>query len=466
MIRLKKIVLGLAPQDYKLIEDALLKNKAQNSFSLLSAYRNTSDTDEEISKRLNCNSNSFYVLKSRLYDKIQEVLSVNVFVTKDDILQSLHLIPEMCYNNSRDVAIAYLEKIVKTLLVQDMHSELMYVYSTLKKMSVHSQKYFLYSQQYNKHVAFNLALEKSEEILGTFSRELSHYVLSRSKQNFESLEFMVNKINDHYSLNPSRHVEIIRNLIQLQMAAFCRGIIEPSFNVREKLLHTQAMCAELPRTYFSRSALPVLEFLFFEFYYHTGDYQSAQEYFVKTNNYLNTLLLLSNVCPVSHFLKLKIVYQKNLLEPEAADQNLLYDHDDLCSRINLALYRSAIKAMKSEYKEAAQLLNQLHNEVGFKDFLHAGFDVKLSLAYFYLRLEEYEVADNILKNIYRKIKADKLDRYSNVLYLIKVWNEEIKSPGKAISRKQKDEFLLFRTTNTNESTILEHLLPELGQRYA
>lgn len=465
MIRLKNIVLGLASQDYKHVEDALLKNRAENSLLLLAAYRNTSDTDEEISKRLKCNSNSFYVLKSRLYDKIQEVLAENIFLSKEDILQSLNLIPEMCYNNSRDVAIAYLEKLEKTLLMQDMHGELMQVYSCLKKMNVHSQKYFQYSQQYNKHVAFNLAFEKSEEILGTFSRELSHYVLSRSKQNFDALEFMVTKINDHHSLNPSRNVEIIRNLIQLQMAAFCRGIAVPSFNAREKLQQTQAMCAELPRSNFSRAALPVVDFLLFEFYQHNGDYQSAREYFGKTNSILGKLMLLSNICPVSQFLKLKIVYQNGDMEPEAGEQTLVYDHDDICSRINITLYRSALKTLKQEYKEAAQQLNQLQNELGFKDFIHAGFEVKLSLAYLYIRLGDYEVADNILKNVYRKIKADKLGRYDNVLYLIKVWNEEIKNPGKTISRKQKDVFLLFRMTNINESTLLEHLLPELNRRY-
>ena len=79
MIKLKEIIGQLQEDTYRAIEKTLLKNKADNFVLLLQSYRKRDVADNEILKQLDINSNSFYVLKSRLYDKIQESLSINIF---------------------------------------------------------------------------------------------------------------------------------------------------------------------------------------------------------------------------------------------------------------------------------------------------------------------------------------------------------------------------------------------------
>src|SRR5688572_14953947 len=157
MIKLKKIIVNLNDSDYKVIEETLLKNKADNFLFLLQSYRNNHSTDPDIIKTLNINSNSFYVLKSRLYDKIQDFLSGDIYSSKEEVIKLLHQIPEMCFTSSREVATAFLKKLEKDLLFFDMHNELLVVYSALKKINLYSEKYFHYSQLYNKHISYNLS---------------------------------------------------------------------------------------------------------------------------------------------------------------------------------------------------------------------------------------------------------------------------------------------------------------------
>ncbi|MCE3259511.1 MAG: hypothetical protein K0S12_1152, partial [Bacteroidetes bacterium] len=203
MIKLKKIITHLDEEVYNSVEETLVKNKADNFLFLLKSYRNSVE-DSQIIEELQLNSNSFYVLKSRLYDRIQDHLSGDIYLNQEELLKQLHQIPDMCMNESREVATAFLQKLEKDLLEYDLHSELLIVYSALKKIHLYSEKYFHYSQLFNKHIAFSLSLEKSEETLGNFNRVMGQYNFSRSPKFQDTLFFLRKEINDHFALNQSR----------------------------------------------------------------------------------------------------------------------------------------------------------------------------------------------------------------------------------------------------------------------
>jgi hypothetical protein len=217
VIKLKKTISHLEASIYSEVEAALIKNKADNFLFLFKSYRDNTLNDEEISTQLNLSSNSFYVLKSRLYDRIQEFLSGDVHANKEEVMRLLHQIPARCFSSSREVATAFLEKLEKDLLYYNMHHELLVVYSALKKIQLYSEKYFHYSQLYNKHVAFSMSHEKSEELLGNFVRLLGQYNFSRSSKLLETLQFLRKSVNDHFALNRSRQIEIILNVMDVQL---------------------------------------------------------------------------------------------------------------------------------------------------------------------------------------------------------------------------------------------------------
>jgi len=468
MIKLKKTISHLDNDVFKTLEDTLIKNKADNFLFLLQSYKKDVK-DSEITKTLNLNSNSFYVLKSRLYDKIQDHLSGDIYLSREELLKKLNLIPEMCFGEPREVTTAFLQKLEKDLLEFDMHNELLVVYSALKKIHLFSEKYFHYSQLFNKHIAFSLSLEKSEEILGNFNRILGQYDYSRSPRLLEALLFIRQDIADHYALNQSRQIEIIKNFIELQLCIFCNTVLNKENNLEELLNYTQKIICELPESSPHKNWMPALDYLFFEYYHRLKQTKSAVTYYEKVNNNLSTLLLYTNICNTSKFLISKIAFLQQhgrtseLLEEKA--QISVFDSDDIHTRVQLGIYNCMISYYRGKYKEACVKLNDVLNENSFKDYFHVNTDVKLTLAFIYIELKEYDLAENITKSIYRKIKTEKINNYSNVLDLIKVFESDIKLNDSKITAKQKDDITLFSARNINECEILHHLHFELIKKY-
>jgi tetratricopeptide (TPR) repeat protein len=467
MIKLKKIVTHLDDGIYKQIEETLQKNKAENFLYLLRSYRNTELRDQDIAKELSINPNSLYVLKSRLNDKIQEHLSGDIFTDKEEVLKQLHQIPEICYGSSREIATTFLQKLETDLLMYDMHNELLVVYSALKKIHMYSEKYFHYSQSYNRHTAFNISLEKCEEILGNFNRVLGQYNFARSPRQLETLVFLNKEVNDHFALNPSRQLEVIKNFIELELAIFTYGSTANTHNTEEVLQHTHKMLVDLPSSSLHKNWINALDYLFFEYYRKTGQLKMAMTYYEKVNNNIDTLLLYTHIALTSKFLisKLNFLQEGGRTSELEQDKNILYDVEDKHTGVLMGIYKAMCAYHKGSYKEAASKLNEIINTNSFKDFFHINTEVKLTLAFVYIQMKEFDLADNLVKNIYRKIKSEELTGYSNVLDLIKVFNADIKNNGK-VTEKQRDDFVLFLARNNKESEILSHLVNELKKKYS
>jgi tetratricopeptide (TPR) repeat protein len=471
MIKLKEVIAQLNDVTYESIEKILIKNKADNFVLLLQSYKKGNIPDSEISSQLGISSNSFYVLKSRLYDKIQESLSAGTFSTQENIIKQLLQVHEVCFNSPREIAVAFLHKLETELLRFDMHNELQVVYSALKKMHLYSDKYFYYSQLFNKHVALGLSLEKAEEILGNFNRILGQYNFSRSREHLETLNFINREIINLYALNGSRQIEIIKNIIELQLVLFCSESRSTEHSAEELLKATKKLFDELPETSPQKKWEIALDYLYFEHYQLHSQYKTALPFYEKVNEQLDHFLLYNNICLSSKFLvsKTKFCYESNRVEDismKPSATNILFDTADSHARVLVALYNSMLHYNQNSYKEAIAILNEIINTFGFKDFFHESINIKLTLAYFYLLTGEFDMVDMVLKGISRKIKAEKLEKYDHVMHLIKVFDIEINKnkTDKQHSRK-RDLITLFLANNNKDVELLMHLVPELRKKY-
>lgn len=471
MIKLKEVINQLKDDTYEAIEKSLLKNKADNFVLLLQSYRKGNVQDNDISEQLGINANSFYVLKSRLYDKIQETLSADTFNTQENIIKQLLQVHEVCFNSPREIAVAFLHKLEIELLRFDMHNELQIVYSALKKMHMYSEKYFYYSQLFNKHVALALSLEKAEEILGNFNRLLGQYNFSRSKEHLDALYFINREIINQYALNPSRQIEIIKNLIELQLILFCTENKSNEHNTEELLQSTRKLFNELPETSPQKKWEIALDYFYFEHYQSHLQNKAALSYYEKTNERLSHFLLYNNICLSSKFLisKIKFCYEMNIMDDLSVDPlkaQPLFDIADSHAKVLIGIYNSMLHYYRKNYKEAIASLNEVINTFSFKDYFHESINVKLTLAYFYLITEEYDMVEITLKGISRKIKAEKLEKYDYIMNLIKVFDIEInKNKTDKSHSKKRDLITLFLANNSRGGELLTHLVPELKRKY-
>jgi hypothetical protein len=468
MIKLKEVVAQLDDDSYKSIEASLQKTKADNFLFLIKAYRTNNISDPEIIEKLKLNSNSFYVLKSRLYDKIQGHIAGSFNFNGEEIAKQLIQIPEMCYNSPREIALAFLQRLEKELLEYDLHHELLHVYSAFKKLHFNSDRYFHYSQLYNKHIAFALSVEKAEELLGNFTRILMQYDFSKSKIILEKLMFLRKEILDNYALNPSRQIEIIKNLIELQISIFCDEKLIPGFDIGETLDATRNKIGELPGQDYHRKWTLALDYLYFE-YYSRNSSPKASYFFDKLNEQFPSLLLYNNVALTARFLisRLRYMQESNKTEELLSDKRQLnFDPFDTYTKVMMGLYNAMLQYYQGNQKAAISILNDVINLYSFKDYFHINMEIKFTLAFLYINSGDTGMAETILKSIYRKIKTEELSQYENALDIIKVFTADINhDPSKKASGKQKDAFTLFQARNTSQYELLKHLQAELKKKY-
>lgn len=463
MIKLKEVIGQLKEENYLEIESSLVKSKADKFLYLLQSYKLSTITDAEIKRNLGISSNAFFVLKSRLFDKIQEKLACNILINQEKSFEVIQKIPEYCLNTPRETSIAYLLKLEKDLLPFNMHNELLVVYSALKKLHINSDKYYHYSQVYNKQVSYGLSLEKAEDLLGDFCRILGQYDFSRSTEDYEKLCFIKKEVDNLYTFCGSMQIELIKNLISLQLIVFCKETPDSEFNFNEILKRARTIFEELPLTSIYKKWEIVLDYISFEYYYTLGSNHEATHYYKKVNSHLSNLLLYNNIGLVSKFLMTKLRFCVNTNRIiEIADvidlDTFHYDKNDNHSKINLYLYNAMVFFNQKKYSQAVNCLLIINNEFVFKDYFHQYLNIKLTLIYFYIVTGELEKAEICLKSVSRRIKEEDKD-YTHVSYLLKAFHISInKEPNSKNGVRQKELYILFLACNKNNKLeVLSHL---------
>ncbi|MCW3076709.1 MAG: hypothetical protein JWO32_1318 [Bacteroidetes bacterium] len=470
MIKLKEIIQQLNDKAYNEIEEKLIKTKADNFIFLLRSYRNGNVDENEIAKKLNWTPNSQYVLKSRLYSRIQDELISDENSGNKNIYIQLAQINNICYNSPRVLAIAFLLKLEKDLLAYDMNGELLIVYSALKKLHYNTDKYFHYSQLRNKHAAFWLSLEKTNDILSDFNLLLEQYDFSRSPDLIKKMEFLKKEIDNHYALNQSRHINIIKKIIAIQLYLFCN--IEPSDgnDTGDVIKDALQLISELPDSSVQKNWHYPMNYLAFEYYLKTGQINKAKDFYNKTNDALHTLLLFSNISLTAKFLTAKIEY--HVLQQTSSSitttevDGILINDSSMYTVVHLGIYNAMAHYYSGEFKKAISTLNLLLNDFSFKDNFHIQMQIKLTLTFLYLKIKDVSAAESLVDGISKKIKTEKLSHYSHVLDLIKFFNTLFKTNDTASnSEKRKELLILYLAKNIGDYKMLDYLNNELKKTY-
>jgi tetratricopeptide (TPR) repeat protein len=467
MINLRDLIRSLEPELYKRLEQSLTMSQAGNFLHLLVAYRESEKQDDEIRTELDISKNSYYALKSRLHDKIEDVLGGDISSSRAKVVEMLHRIPEVCNTQPDEIAETFLNKLAKDLLAYDMHGDLLQVYSALKKINLYSEKYFHYSQLFNKHTAYSLSLEKADELLGNFNQQLIRYRLQPSSAIAQSLQFIRDGINDHFKMNGSRQIRLISNVVELQTAILA-DIPRPGLDIPQTIAETERILEEMPDSMQLSHWNSVLLFLQFKNSMKTRQYSTARQYHDELMEVAAVLPLVSHIALTPLFFLSRVVYVQRSglkISEHEAGLKLLSRPADKFAFFHINLYQSVCYYLCGDIRQAIRVLNNLINDYNFNDAFHAEMEVKLSLAFFYIRLKDSEHASNILKKLQRKIKSGEWGAYAHVLRLIKLLD---KFPEQRISLTDahRDEFTLFVARNNNEYKVMEHLLPELEKIFS
>lgn len=468
MEKLKKIIHQLSPDKYTELEFSLQKNNSEKFLFLCQAYRAQPNhvTDKDLLEALKCNENALYVLKSRLYDKVQKFLVNDNNSSNPAITDSKNMaFNQYLLEYPRETAIAMLHEIEKKYSQIDSPAELINIYSALKKAYFYSDKYYTYSQLYNKQVAYAIALEKAEDLLFNFNKTLANYYFSNSDTDREIIIHLKNDIRNIYALNKSLRIELVRNMMFIQILLFTDIELPDEDPIEDLLDNSEKALASLAGDAQAEHYKIIFSFFRFEYYNKINQLKKSLPYFEIVNAESHKWLLKSNICLSLKFLfsKIEMALKTNKKEQLANDsEDYYHDANDFFTIVALKLYKGIGKYYAGKIKEATVILNKLLDDVSLLSFPHIELEIKLSLAYFYFKQGEFELADNLLKNLKRKLAASSQESYNNAKAFIKLLNVLINDKdNKSFISKKNTAIEQFNFYNFKERKILEHLQPEL-----
>ena len=431
MAKLKNIIKQLSEKDFTEIYTSLMESNAEKSAYLLKALRERQLSDSKIMVELEVNANAYYTLRSRLNQKIEEHLLQQMESPRTDILRKVANLNEVLFTKKRTISIATLKKLEKELHDYDLASELTVVYKSLKKLHINSPDYFNYSQLYNRHVAYMLAVDKAEDLLAEYFKKYGSYYLTGDETEKLGLTLLMKEMFNVARLYESHRLYIYQSCMNI----FHKLFVEPDDNLQQEGESIEDIFAHVQKIFETYNLDPlyfhlnlVFEFLRLEYYNHYKVYRQAEKYYEEVNDAAGSLLVNypSYTFSVQFFVtrlqrSLRLGLENEMYaENERILTDIEPDPQDLPKHIIFILYKALGCYYVEKYDEAAKLINNLINEVSLKRFPLAQMEVKAFLALLYCLTHDFELFNQHSSSIQRQIRMFGKDECENVLLFLKI----------------------------------------------
>lgn len=437
MSKLKNIIKQLTTKDYTAIYDSLINSSAEKSAYLLKFMREKHLSDAKIMEELDVNTNAYYTLRSRLNQKIEEYLVQQMESPRTSLIKKVATIHEIIFTKKRAIAIATLKKLEKELLDYDLSNELTIVYKTLKKLLIYTpEDHFAYSQAYNKHVAYMLALDKAEDLLGAYFKKYGEYYLSNEETDKIGLSLLKEEMNNVSNLYQSHRLYVYQSFINCFHSLVIDKTADSSFEEVFDKIQTIFDSYYLDANYYH--LILVLEYLRIEYYQlsDTGKLEKAME---DINESVPTLV--SNYYLYTFAPKILLIKQQFALRQRT--EKLLYEEnktlfeDYEINKINIpeyiiySMYRITSCYYIGKYDEASKLINQLLNDTSLKKYLKALVEIKLFLCLQYAILKDGDLFQQLINSIQRQIRMMGKEDCQHAVIITKLLKASFQENSKA-----------------------------------
>lgn len=448
MSKLKNIIAQLNENDFTIIFDSLIQNSAEKSAFLLKYLREGKLNDSKIMDQLNVNSNAYYTLRSRLNEKIEEHLLSQMESPRTDLLKKVANIQEIIFGKKKAISVTTLKKLEKELIDYDLSNELTVVYKTLKKLHIFSPDYYHYSQLYNKHVAYMLALDKSEDLLAMYMKKFGNFYLTGSESEKMELSLLKQEMHNVCSLYSSHRLHVYDSALNIFHKLFVE-LEDNSIDAEEPIEDTLNEIDGLFETYHLDSLYfhlkTVFSFLRLQYYTHYKVYKKAEKYQELLNENLAVFIGnydLYTFTPLLLVTKLERAIRTGQ-EKELYDEMVVVFNDFDCDPIDSAKfiiyysYRALCCYYAGKYNEASRVLNDLLNIISFKKYQETLLEIKCFLLIIYTLENDEDLFNQLLGSIQRQIRLLGKEESQNNLQLLKLLKASFQETGKTKEQKLK-----------------------------
>lgn len=409
---IKELVNQLSDAQFKSLSNSLSVTKANKFYQLLLALRDGDLTEKEIREQLNISTQAYYTLKSRLLDKIQKFQLYATVEEEQDLALTVQAIPRIIHEQTRIQALGSLLLLAEELKRKDMPWELVQVYAALMKICTNENKYYEFSSEYNKHVAFALALDKAGDLLSRYNAALRKFYFDGSDQTKELCFLLLKElknISELYSSHRLRFYYTLAGIIH-KMHFRQEGIaneqsVEFLFNDAESIVQSHP---EDPKY---RVFHLGIESLKFQYYHKLELHDSNRESMRIVNENLSAFVQLTYCVPMYSYFqalasRLTTIDSKTKFDVIMNDIDFVGSDVSIEEKMHQTLLKCAIHSAGEEYIQVVKLLGKALGDLSFKSFPVGEIYFKLLLCYYYLLCKKQDQAESELRSVTRKYKED------------------------------------------------------------
>lgn len=471
MDSLYKVIKQLSEEDFEEFYENLTSNKADKSALFLKTIRESDNPVEDFLEKQNISASAFYVLKSRLNQKVEAYLLTRVGDTDLEVIHKVFYIYDLLFDSPREIALTTLKRLEKTMIERDNPMALAQVYGAVKMLHNHEEGDLEdYDRKYKQAVAYNLAADKSKEDLMSFFRVYDRYYLGRKEKDFEDLCQILERLSNLNNLYDSQRLYIYMSVVHLFARRFVQvpsGTLEIMENESDQFEKCFQILEKNPKDLVFRHLNLVFDFLrCFYYSFKDGAEDQARIYFELLDYKIEELITgfqMGMDCSPILFLKL----EKHLKE-DTFDQ-LLIDNQEYLAKIepdpyrlaryvNFYLYLAYSAFHAGEYDEASRILYRLRNDVNLRKHPHMDVELKMFLSLCYILQSEFDLANQLILSLQRQLKKAHFADYSHAKFFLKILTNR---QGSSRSSKKREQLFShienFNSSNTGHNAILPHL---------
>ncbi|MFM2207520.1 MAG: hypothetical protein RL213_1495 [Bacteroidota bacterium] len=437
MDTLNKTIKKLSENEYQELLSAVAGRKNNKPFVVLEAARKHNYSEGQMMDMLGVTPSTYYTLKSRLNERIAEYLSRNVNNPISVLKEKVATVPAMLFGNDRSVAIRSLKNLEKQLTEYDLSNELITVYKALARLSMYNGDFDYYEKEYNRHVAYSLAVVKAEDLFYEFVKRAGNYRLTREEDDFESVKAVMRELTNIAELYHGHRLFVLHNLVRLYYLTLFTTRTE---NLQALEIEVDSILQKMSQYFekfeldtFYQSIKFLVDYIYFEYYQRTGNRVRADHYYARINAGVPDIAnkpVFSFY--ITEFLNSKV--ERFLSDPRIEELTDLtnrldgtYDTvaDEPYPFIAFRQFQAIGKFYQGDYSGAAKLINNMRNDLSMKKFSYADIESKLFQALQYCFMGEDGLCNQLLQSVKRQIPDDDR-RYEPAAAMIKLLKAAVK----------------------------------------
>lgn len=467
---LRKTIKKLSDSEYQSLIQQVSGKKKNKPFMVLEAARNTDHIDDtEMMETLQVNPSAYYTLKSRLNSRIASVLSQKVESPVKSLMDEVIKAPACLYADNREFSIRALVELEKQLKEYDMSNELITVYKTLAQLNLFTEDYEYYDKLYNRHVAYALAVSKSEQLFFQFIKHLGSYLLTKEHEDLEKVILIKREMSNICELYESHRLYVLFNIVRIY---YLCNVPDKRESLKSHELEIESILNRISETFdkypndnFYTNVKPLVNALYFEYFQKINNQVRADFYFQQLDQTIPSLfgkpamaffIIQFLNCKIEKFIADGNVDALTSINSEL-ERAVDFNEKEAYHLVSYKRYIALCKYYQRDFHGAAKTINDVRNRLSMKSYLHTDVDNKLFQALNYCILGEDGLCLQIISSLKRQI-AEESTEYKNVDLFIKILKTALK-PCEFRKKVKRINDLMpqFELANKGSKKVLEQV---------